>query len=272
MRSKTRPRASGPAPRPARPNQALIAIVLVVIGATAALGFERLASAGSTGNRAGSSAGVPAASDLVSSDPNLPSDSGADAASGSPEPSPSPIAPVLDAMMPRSVGATTLTIETDLGSTILGNDPGSRSFGAAVSTLGVSTDKLEIAFGYDGSGSVALSVIGFRIPGIAPATLRPLVLEAWLSAGAPGVTSTTVTVGGTSATKVSYGDKGPDEYVFTHGDGVFIVETDDPAQAAAVVQAMPVAGSSAAPSGSAPASSAAASSAATPAAASPSGT
>ena len=116
-------------------------------------------------------------------------------------------------------------MESDLGSTILGNDPGSRSFAAAVSTLGVTPAKLELAFAYDEAGSLAVTVLGFRIPGISPTKLRPLVLETWLSATAPGVKSSSVTIGGIATTKVTYGDEGSDEYVLVRGDAVFVVET-----------------------------------------------
>jgi hypothetical protein len=251
MRSKTRRRAVPPVSRSTRPNHALIAIVLVVIGASAALGFERLTSAGGPGAGATPSPSSDVAASSPSDDPALASASGLDTPSDSAAPPASPVAPILDAEMPRSVNGTTLTIETNLGSTILGKDPSSRSFGAAVSTLGVTSDKLEIAFGYDATGALTLSVLGFRIPGIAPTKLRPLVLESWLLASAPGVTSAAVTVGGTAATKVSYGDQGADEYVFVHGDSVFIVESDNQALATAVVQAMPVGPApSAGPSGS----------------------
>jgi hypothetical protein len=43
---------------------------------------------------------------------------------------------------------------------------------------------------------------------------------------------------GLPATRVSYGDKGADEYVFIHGDGVFIVETSDQTLATAIVKTM----------------------------------
>jgi hypothetical protein len=240
MRSKTRRSATMPSPRgPSRPNQVLIAVVLVVIGATIALGFDRLIPPASSRTTASPSA-PPATDSAVASasDEPLPSDIPSDAPSDSPSPSPSPVAPILAAAMPHTINGVTLTVESDLGSTILGNDPGSRSFAAAVTTLGVTPAKLELAFAYDEAGSLAVTVLGFRIPGISPAKLRPLVVETWLSATAPGVKSTSITIGGIPTTKVTYGDEGSDEYVLVRGDAVFVVETSNPDLAAAAVQAM----------------------------------
>jgi hypothetical protein len=236
-----------------------MAVVLVAIGGIVALSFDRLAPAGALGG-AGASAASPSATDaadenasedpFASGDLGLPSDNPSDAPSESDTPSPSPASPVLAAEMPREVSGTPLSVETDLGSEILGKDPSSRSFSAAVGTLGVSPDRLEIGYAYDEAGSLALTVLGFRIPGVTAAKLRPLVLESWLSTTAPGVKSTAVTLSGTPATRVSYGDNGSDEYVFTHGDAVFIIETTDVNLATAVVKAMP-----AAPEASSPAAS-----------------
>jgi len=221
-------------PPPSRPNPTLIAIVLVVIGAVVALGAERIAVP--------SAAPTPrptATADVanLSSDAPVSSDFPSDGPSDSAGPSASPVAPILEAAMPHQISSTALTVESDLGSSILGSDPGSRSFAAAVSTLGVTSDKLEVAFAYDEAGALPLTVVGFRLPGVASAKLRPLVLQGWLSTLVPGVKASDVTVGGVAATKVSYGDQGADEYVYTKGDGVFIVETSDETQAAAAIAA-----------------------------------
>lgn len=224
-------------PVSSRPNSTLIAVVLVVIGATVALGAERLAAPGSAATprptaTADAAALLPSASSLVDSS-GAPSDIPTDSTG----PSPSPVAPVLEAAMPHEVNSTPLTVEADLGSSILGSDPGSRSFAAAISTLGVTSDKLEVAFAYDEAGSLPLTVVGFRLPGIPVARLRTLVLQGWLSTLVPGVKSAEVSLGGTPATRVSYADNGADEYVFTKGDAVFIVETSDQAMATAIVAA-----------------------------------
>jgi len=224
-------------PASSRPNPTLIAIVLVVIGATVALGAERLA--------APSAAPTPRptatadAADLLPTNNDFvdPSDVPSDDSLPPDAPSSSLVAPILEAAMPHSVNSTALTVEADLGSSILGSDPGSRSFAAAISTLGVTPDKLEVAFAYDEAGALPLTVVGFRLPGTSAAKLKPLVLQGWLSTLVPGVKTAEVSLGGTSATRVSYTDNGSDEYVFTKGDAVFIVETSDEAMANAIVAA-----------------------------------
>ena len=231
-------------PVSSRPNRTLIAIVLVVIGATMALGFERLVPGAIPGApRASSPVASSAVADTAASeDPSLasdaPSDQPSDVASDSPAPSASPVAPILEAAMPHALNGSPLTVETDLGTSILGSDPYSRSFAAAVSTLGAKADQLEIGYAYDETGALSVTVLGFRIPGVTSAKLRPLVLSSWLSSGGPGVTTTNVTLAGTAVTRVSYGDKGADEYVLVRGDVVFIAETSDVATATAAVQAI----------------------------------
>jgi hypothetical protein len=236
-----------------RPNPTIIAIVLVVIGATVALGAERLANPATASPTPRPTATADAA-DLSSQDPTLAdaSDEPSDLPSDSAGPSPSPVAPLLEAAMPHKINDTALTVEADLGSSILGTDPGSRSFAAAVATLGITADKLEVAFAYDEAGALPLTVVGFRLPGVAVAKLQPLVLQAWLSTLVPGVKSAPVTLGTVAATKVSYNDEGADEFVFTRGDAVFIVETSDEAMATAAAAATraPASGPAASPASS----------------------
>jgi hypothetical protein len=222
-------------PQSFRPNPTLIAIVLVVIGATVALGAERLATSSPTATPRPTATANPA--DLVPSDDPLASDLPTEAVDESAGPSPSPVAPELEAAMPHKINDTALTVEADLGSSILGSDPGSRSFAAAISTLGVSSDKLQVAFAYDEAGTLPITVVGFRLPGITVTKLRTLVLQAWLSTLVPGVKSAETTLGGVATTKVSYGDQGAEEYVFTRGDAVFIAEASDDATATAIIAA-----------------------------------
>jgi hypothetical protein len=224
-------------PLSSRPNPTLIAIVLVILGASVALGAERLATPGASPTprptaTADAAELLPTDSDFLDS-----SDAPSEDPLTSDGPSPSPVAPLLEAAMPHAINGTTLTVEADLGSAILGSDPGSRSFAAAISTLGVTSDKLEVAFAYDEAGALPLTVIGFRLPGTEATKLRTLVLQAWLSTLVPGVKTSEVTLGSTAATKVTYGDDGADEYVFIKGDAVFIAETSDQAQATAAIAA-----------------------------------
>jgi hypothetical protein len=227
---------------------AVIGLLLVAAGAVAALAVERLVknAPGPGANTAAAPSATfgPAASPLASTETAA---SAEPATSPGPAASPSPAAPVLEAEMPRAVNGVTLTTESALNATSLGNAPNGRALGAAVTNLGKKPGDLEIADAFDQSGSLSLSILGFRLPGIDPATLRSVVLDAWLSVTSPGITSTSVSLSGTPSTKVSYGDGGPDQYVLVHRDSVFIIVTADQALAASAVAAMP--GASPSPSG-----------------------
>ena len=140
--------------------------------------------------------------------------------------------------MPHAVNGTPLTVESATDATSLGSAPSNRALDAAVTNLGRTPADLEIAEAYDASGSLALSVLGFRVSGVDPAKLRTAVLDAWLSVNTPGVTASSVNLLGTPSTRVSYGDSGPNEYAFVRGDSLFVVETADQSLAANVVAAM----------------------------------
>jgi hypothetical protein len=205
--------------------QVLVGLVLLVVGAFLALSAELLLT-----NKPGPAAQVTVA----------PSASGSAVAAASPttSASPSPAAPLLEAELPHTVNGTTLTTESATDATSLGSGPNGRALNAAVTSLGKKSSDLEIADAYDASGSLAASILGFRVAAVDPAKLRTVVLEAWLSTNTPGVTTSNISLSGTPSTKVSYGDGGPDEYVFVHGDSVFVVETTDQTLAASVVTAM----------------------------------
>jgi hypothetical protein len=248
MRSKYR-RRTPPTPVPRtgrRTTPIVVGLILVLLGAALALTVERLVP-----NTSGTVLRVTAAPSASPSVPSSPSASAQAVASAVPSPEPSPAAPVLEAEMPRAINGTTLTIKSAINAASLGSDPSSRALSAAMTSLGKKPGDLEIAEAYDASGALALTVLGFRVPGVDPVKLRSVVLEAWLSTGTPGVTSSSVTLSGTPSTQVSYGDGGPSNYVFVHGDSTFVVVTSDQALAVSAVAAMavPSSGESPAPSG-----------------------
>lgn len=257
MRSKIRrttPVPQAPPSSSRRTTEVLVALVLLVAGAVVGLSVERFVSPGSgaaspspsdsaftgpspSGSDQAAASGLPDAS-AIESPGASPAESAGASPGESPAPSASVAAPVLEAEMPRAINGTTMSIQSATDAKTLGNNPTNRALDAAVTSLGKKPADLEIAASYDQSGSVALSVLGFRIAGIDPAKLRPVLLESWLGSNTPGVKTSTVTLAGTTATAVSYGDTGPTEYVVVHGDGVFLIETTDQALAAAAVTAM----------------------------------
>ena len=171
-------------------------------------------------------------------------------------PSDTPASAVLESLIPKTVNGTALTVRSITDAINIANDPPGRAIDAAVLSLGKQPTDLEIGYGYDASGTVDLTIIGFRIAGISPEVLRPIVLRTWLANEGPGVTTTQVNLAGNPLTQVSYGDSGADEYLFVFKDSVFVVETADSSLATQAVVAItgvsasPAPGGSVAPSGS----------------------
>jgi hypothetical protein len=192
-----------------------------------------LGDAGATAVPVPSSAATPAGSP-----------SGAPAASGdaSPEPSQavaSPVAPELEALMPRQVSGTTLVVQSATGDQVLGTDAASKALVSALDSFGKKPADLQIAQAYDEASVLDLTVLGFRVPGVPAAKLQPAVLQTWLFSGATGVTTKETTVSGVKVTELSYGGSTSVSYVAVRKDAVIIVQSGDAAIAAAALAALP---------------------------------
>ncbi|MEA2674009.1 MAG: hypothetical protein QOI92_1201, partial [Chloroflexota bacterium] len=161
-----------------------------------------------------------------------------DIPSDAPGDSVSPASPVLENHIPTSINGVTLSIQSAVDATSLSSGPDGRALDAAVMALGKQGSDLEVAVADDQTTSIDLTIIGFRVDGIAAAEIRKAVLEAWLAAGTSGVTTSTIAMSGTPVTKVSYGDGGADEYVLTIGDSVFVLETTDASLAQSAAAAL----------------------------------
>ena len=161
------------------------------------------------------------------------------------EPSATPFAPELEALLPTQIADPTsttsppasiaLTIDSASAADLFGQDPSSRAIAAWVRSLGATLDDLQIAQASDETGSVDLSILAFRLPGKDGSKLRSAILDAWLSSGSTGVRTASATVGGKAVTTVDYGDGGAIDYVYREGDAVIDVETSDSTLAAAVL-------------------------------------
>jgi hypothetical protein len=196
---------------------------------------------GGTGGAAGSAG--PATAAPGAGGPAVPAlaPSASAAADVSPDASASsaPAAPELEAKLPTTVGQTTLSIESAVGSAVLGGDAGSRAITAALRAEGKSLDDLHVAQAYDPSGAVDLSIFAFDVAGMKGAALQKIVLDTWLAATGSGVTSSETTIGGRKVLKVDYGDKGSMSYVITDGDIVLVVETANADLAGQAIAALP---------------------------------
>jgi hypothetical protein len=183
------------------------------------------------------SAASPAASTAAS-----PAASAGALPGASPQPSAavaSPVAPELEALMPRLVSGTTLVVESATGDQVLGTDAASKALVSALDSFGKKPTDLQIAQAYDASSTLDLTVLGFRVPGISAAKLQPAVLQTWLFAGATGVTTKQTTVSGVKVAEVTYGGSTSVSYVAARKDAVIIVQSANAALAAAALAALP---------------------------------
>jgi hypothetical protein len=237
MTSARRPSQPGRSVPPHRrrrtTDQILGAVALLMVGAFAAFGVQRLLQGPGP---AASSAPSAAPTD----DTSNTGDAGATDAipSDGPQDSVTPASPILERRIPTSINGVTLSIQSAIDATSLSGGPDGRALDAAVVALGKQASDLEVAVADDQTASIDLTIIGFRVDGIAAAEIRKAVMEAWLAAGTSGVATSSIAVSGTPVTKVSYGDGGADEYVLTIGDSVFVLETTDAALAQSAAAAL----------------------------------
>lgn len=181
----------------------------------------------------GAGASLAAPSAAPSGVPSSPS------ASESPTASGSPAAPQLEAALPRQVGTTVLTVESAVGTSILGADQGSRAIVAALRAEGKTTDDLLVAQAYDATGVADLTILAVSVTGMKLDAVKSFVLTSWLAASGAGVKTDTIALAGRSFTRVDYGDGGSMDYLLAEGDVVIIIQTADATVAAAAAAALP---------------------------------
>jgi hypothetical protein len=155
-----------------------------------------------------------------------------------PSESPAVASAFLEAKLPATIAGTQLTRQSATDAITLSSGPSGRALDAAVVSFGKTAQDLEIAVAYDESGTLDLTVLGFRLPGIDAERLKGAILGSWLETDVAGVKTSTLELSGIPTTRVSYGDKGPDEFLFIEDDAVFVIETSDEALATTVAGAI----------------------------------
>jgi hypothetical protein len=216
-------------PRLRASEQVVAALALLIVGAFAGVLVMNLFQGSSPGTATATSTAPSESTDVGETDA-IQTDT--------PEESLAAGSSVLEARLPATLDGVPLTVESAVDATSLSSGPDGRALNAAVVHLGKLPSDLEIAIGFDESGSLDLTILGFRVDGISAPEIRAAVLSAWLSAGTPGVATTSLEWSGIDVTKVSYGDDGLDEYVITVSDGVFVLETADAALAQSAAAAL----------------------------------
>ena len=149
------------------------------------------------------------------------------------------VAPDLEAKLPSEVDGTVLTIDSATGTDVLGEDQSSRAIAAALRAEGKTPADLTLAQAYDETQAADLSLIAFAVDGLSDAKMRGIVLDSWLSATGSGVTMSDVELGGTTVTRIDYGDGRTKDYVVTRDGAVVVITTADEAVATAAIEAMP---------------------------------
>jgi hypothetical protein len=196
-------------------------------GATAApvASAGALASGSPSGSPPGSPPGSPEPSGLASPQPS--------------QAAASPAAPELEALMPTQVSGTALSVQSATGDQVLGTDAASKALTSALASFGKKPADLQLAQAYDPTSTLDVTILGFRVPGLAVSKLEPAVLQTWLFAGATGVTTKQTTVSGVAVTEVTYGGDTSVSYVLVRKDSVLVVQSGSAALAAAAIAALP---------------------------------
>ena len=167
--------------------------------------------------------------------PLLPSEP----AGGSASPGAVQASPELAALLPTEIDGTRFIVQTFTAADAFGNDAGSRAVTAGLRKLSASPADLELAEVFDVNEELDLYLFAFRLPGADPAALHSLVLDSWLVAGAEGVTTEEVELGGKMVTLVDYGDEFPSAYLYSIGDVAVIIHTGSEDLASAAADALP---------------------------------
>jgi hypothetical protein len=154
-------------------------------------------------------------------------------------PSDSPADPALEAALPTAVGEVTLSVLSQTGEDILGDDEFSRAIVAALRAEGKAPGDLHIGYAYDDAGDTDLEIDVFSVSGMSTSAVRQFVLDTWLSASGAGVTQDSVTVAGVEATRIDYGDQQGLDYVLTRDDRVYVITTTDSSLAEQAIAALP---------------------------------
>jgi len=162
-------------------------------------------------------------------------------APASPAPSASPAAeshdvPDLEGLLPHLVGTTSLATQSVLGTTALGTNPASQALQASLQKLGKTPADLQIAGAYDPAGALDLRLFAYRVAGVGTTELARAVVESQLSNTAAQATSSQVTIGDHTITKIAYGQGlGSPAYVYVLNGVVYMIQSGDTSLIATVL-------------------------------------
>jgi thiosulfate dehydrogenase (quinone) large subunit len=166
---------------------------------------------------------------------------------GSPAPGRSPaprdtaphLAPDLEALLPSVIDETALAKASATGDTVLNpSDPTGQSWIAFLSSHGKKPSDFRIAQAADPTNTLDIFVAVFQVAGLDSGVVRQALID---SGGATNseMTTTSVTLGGRSVTKVAYVGSSSYSYVYAHANDVFDIQTGNETIATQLIQLLP---------------------------------
>jgi hypothetical protein len=151
-------------------------------------------------------------------------------------PAGSHVAPDLEALLPDTLGEATLDAESDSGDAVL--DAWTRVMVTFLADAGKASDDLQFAQAWDAESGLDVSIMAFRVKGIAGSALRQAITDGLL-AGSPDLPKSSATVSGKDVTTLTSPEDGWTTYLYDRDDVVFLVGTTDGTLAATVLASLP---------------------------------
>jgi hypothetical protein len=148
--------------------------------------------------------------------------------------------PALEAVLPAEVSGTSMQRSSATFAALIASGGDRTVIDAFLQSLGKSESDGTYAAAFDPTNVVGGGIFAFKIVGVDAGVLLPAIVSVEKADLGAGATTTQATVGGKSVTVVSIGSGVNDtEWVYGHGDVVFVVHASDEAHATAYLQALP---------------------------------
>jgi hypothetical protein len=162
--------------------------------------------------------------------------------------------PELEALLPKTLGATSLSVDSSTGNDMFIDDVWSQSLASYLATVHKGPSDVQAAEAYDASGGIDIYAVVVHVDGITSIALRDAIIAAW-KVQYPELVVSDITLGGKAVIKGVFGTDVANSYWYVSGTVVFDVETTDEAVAATYLSAMsgpggPSSSPSATPTGS----------------------
>lgn len=148
--------------------------------------------------------------------------------------------PALEAVLPAEISGTSMQRSSATFAALIASGGDRTVIDAFLQSLGKSESDGTYAAAFDPTNTVGGGIFAFKIVGVNSSVLLPAIVSVEQADLGAGATTTQATVGGKSVTVVTIGSGVNDtEWVYAHGDVVFVVHASDEAHATAYLQALP---------------------------------